>query len=119
MRAALVSAEAPAEDIQEAEGNTTGKADTGGRSPIQAQAGMDTKEIFTAEESMAASPAGKNTEGVNIHLGEGIKPLDILTAEASIAANIGEAVIRTEATEDSKEAGILGIEDKLHYFFLQ
>ena len=119
MRAALVSAEAPAEDIQEAEGNTTGKADTEGRSHIQAQAGMDTKEIFTAEESMAASPAGKNLEVVNIHLVEGIEPQDILMAEASIAANAGEAVILTGATEDLREAGILGIEDKRHYFFLQ
>ena len=112
MRAALVSAEAPAEDIQEAEGNTTGKADTEGRSHIQAQAGMDTKEIFTAEESMAASPAGKNLEVVNIHLVEGIEPQDILMAEASIAANAGEAVILTGATEDSKETELLVTGDK-------
>ncbi|HLD37405.1 MAG TPA: hypothetical protein VJA86_02360, partial [Candidatus Nanoarchaeia archaeon] len=100
-------------DIQEAEGNTAEKEDTGGRSHTQAQTeSRDIKEIFAAEENMAASPAGKNTEGVNIHLGEGIKPLDILTAEASIAANIGEAVIRTGETEDSKEAGLRVIEDK-------
>src|SRR3989338_5497895 len=107
MRVALALAEALAEDIQEVEGNTAEKEDIEGRSLIQAQAGMDIKEIFTAEESMAASPTGKNPEGVNIHLVGGIEPQDILMAEASIAASVGEAVILTGATEDSKETELL------------
>ena len=123
MRAALVSAEAPAGDlagdIQEAEGNTAEKEDTGGRSHTPAQAeSRDIKEIFTVEENMAASPAGKNTEGVNIHLAE-TEHLGLFMAEASIAANAGGAVILTGAIEDSKETEILGTEDKLSYFFLQ